>query len=154
MKVRTKSSLHDRVLDEQMYQCLKPNSLYSVVEIDDEYFRVIDEAGEPILYPKALFTVVDPRIPDDWIREDGTDGTYYINPPGLGGCGFYEDLFDGVASPIQTFRQFVCENIRYFDGDANASLIEEIFLDPLFSAEQFLRIINARAKKLAQNLVL
>jgi len=59
---RLRSLLDDRVVR------LMPDTLYYVIEISPEYYRVIDDGGETILYERYLFEVVDPRIPAGWTR--------------------------------------------------------------------------------------
>ncbi len=83
MKVKTKPIIHDHILDEYSYSSLESNKVYNVIEIDDESYRVINKIGEPILYPKYLFVVVDSYIPQSWTRDDYEDGEYFIGPPEL-----------------------------------------------------------------------
>jgi hypothetical protein len=63
---------------------------YFVVQVDDVYYRVVNDSGEPILYKKDRFVVIDERIPDDWIRTDHPDGEYFIGPPETETRGFWE----------------------------------------------------------------
>ena len=107
MKVKTKSYIHNHVVDKFDHQYLEPNKIYEVIGIDHDSYRVINEAGEPILYPKALFDVVEPSIPDSWIREEYAPDEYYIDPLELSKPGFYEDYFDGKSEAIATFQKFV-----------------------------------------------
>lgn len=107
MKVKTKPYVHDHVVDEYDHQHLEPNKIYNVIGIDDEDYRIINEIGEPILYPKALFDVIESSIPDSWVRQDYEDGEYYIDPPELSRPGFYEDFFDGNPEAIAKFQAFV-----------------------------------------------
>lgn len=123
MKVKTKCYIHDHILDEQDYQHLKVDSIYSVIGIDDEFFRVIDENGDPALYPKELFTVIDPTIPDTWCKRYSKYGGYYIDPPEFSGNEFYDDFFEGVENSIMSFKKFIKNNVKYFDGDENITVI-------------------------------
>ncbi len=107
MKVRTKKNIHDHILDEYDHQHLEPDKIYEVIGITYENYRVIDEIGEPILYPKYLFEVTDPLIPADWIWEKYASDEYYIDPPELSERGFYEDFFDRQPYAGEIFRQFV-----------------------------------------------
>ncbi len=112
MKVKVKQYVHDHIVDEFNHQHLKPNKIYEVIGIDHDSYRVIDEAGEPILYPKALFEIIDPLIPTFWIRKAYSSDEYYIDPPGLDKPGFYEDYFDGKPEAIATFQKFAEITIR------------------------------------------
>ena len=78
--------------------------VYFVIEITHDSYRVINERKEPILYPKYLFTVLDSSIPSSWIRNEFDDGEYFIGPPELNICGFYEDFFDGKTEAVSIFR--------------------------------------------------
>ena len=106
MKVKAKSIIHDQLFDESKHPHLTTDRIYFVVEIDDTYFRIIDDKLEPILYRKELFHIVDPDIPKDWVRCDFDEGRYSINPPNLGGIGFYEDYFDGLDYAVQEFEAY------------------------------------------------
>jgi hypothetical protein len=78
---------------------------YLVIGISDEYFRVVNDGGEPILYPKELFEVINDTIPSDWVREDFEDGEYHIEPPEVAFPGFYEDYFDHKDEARRIFEQ-------------------------------------------------
>jgi hypothetical protein len=45
---------------------ITPLETYFVIEVDTKDYRVIDDKGEPIPYPKELFEVVDQAIPGGW----------------------------------------------------------------------------------------
>jgi hypothetical protein len=108
MKVRAKSEVHNHALDEFNNQNLGPNKVYEVIGITDEYFRIVDEASEPILYPKYLFDIIDPIIPQSWVRKDYPDDEYFIDPPELSGPDFdYEDYFDGKPEAKVIFERFL-----------------------------------------------
>ncbi len=108
MKVRAKPEVHDHVFDEYDNQCLEPKKVYEVIGLSSKYFRVIDESGEPIFYPKYLFDIIDSTIPDWWIKEDFKEDDYYfINPPELSRREFYEDYFDHKPEAIEIFEKFL-----------------------------------------------
>ena len=107
MKVKTKPYIHAHIVDEYEHQHLEIDKLYDVIGIDDTYYRIINEAKEPILYPKALFEVIDSSIPNTWVRKDCGDDEYYIDPPEFSRRGFYEDYFDGKPEAIHLFQEFV-----------------------------------------------
>lgn len=104
MRVRAKKEVHDRTLDEFDNQYLSPGKEYLVVGYDEQYLRVLDDVGEPILYPRYLFEIVDPSVPGDWVRVD-VDGQYFVDPPECSEPGFYESLFDGDPSASAIFAR-------------------------------------------------
>ena len=110
MKVKTKAYIRDHVVDDRDHQHLKPSWIYTVIGIDNENFRIVNEIGEPVLYPKELFDVVDPVVPKTWVIKEFEDGDYYIDPPELSEAGFYEDYFDKKAGAVQIFQKFLSEN--------------------------------------------
>jgi len=83
---------------------------YDVIGLDHESYRIIDDKGEPILFPKTLFSVIDDRIPDDWIWDRYADDEFYANPPELHEPGFFEDYFDHKRAAIQRFDDFLCKH--------------------------------------------
>jgi hypothetical protein len=109
MKIKARSYVHDRLFSESTHPGLTAGRIYYVVGVEDDHFRVINDDGEPILYEIGIFDVVDPSIPDDWVTrwfDDGDTKYCYIDPPGLGGRGFYEDYFDGVSYAVTRFRAY------------------------------------------------
>jgi len=113
MKVKVKSIVHDQLFDESTHLSLTPDHIYLVVEIDDTYFRVVNDKLEPILYRKELFDIVDPDIPQNWVRCNFDDGGFSINPPNLGGIGFYEDYFDGINYAVQDFKAYLATKLTH-----------------------------------------
>lgn len=101
---------------------------YFVIEVSPESFRVIDDTGEPILYPKALFEVLDPTISPGWQFSEYEHGEYFLDPARTSQPGFYEKLFcsDGdrvaQAENIQTLRE-VLEAAMAAGGEEDRRLI-------------------------------
>ena len=85
---------------------LTPNKDYFVIGIEDEYYRIVNDDGEPILYPKFLFRIIDRNYPDEWIEESYGEGEYTIQPPEFANNYFYEDYFDGDSKAIKIFKQY------------------------------------------------
>ncbi len=104
MKVKTKENVHQLDIEGLEHPGLRENKVYDVIGLDDENFRVIDEKGEPILYPKYLFVVIDDFVPSRWIKREYSDGEYFIDPPELSKRGFYEDYFDHKEYAIKLFE--------------------------------------------------
>jgi hypothetical protein len=86
---------------------------YVVVGFDDEVFRVINDFGEPILYSRDGFEVLDERSPDDWVRNTVASDEYYVDPPETAMPGFYEDYFDGDPAARETFARVVARTFAW-----------------------------------------
>lgn len=106
MKVKVKQGVHDHVFDECNNQNIEEYKVYEVIGINSDYYRIINEMGEPILYPTHLFEIVDSTIPESWVRKDYGPDEYYIDPPELSAPGFYEDYFDGDHEAKTIFDKF------------------------------------------------
>jgi hypothetical protein len=106
MKIAAKSIAHDQLFSESVHPGITVGNVYIVVGIDDTNFRIISDFGEPVLYEKEIFDVVDSTIPPQWIRRDYGDGEYFIDPPELSRRGFYEDYFDGVPDAVEIFEVY------------------------------------------------
>lgn len=80
---------------------------YVVIGLDEEYYRIVDDYGEPVLFEKFMFNVVDDAIPDDWIWQRNSDDDYCADPPGLNVRGFYEDFFDRKEYAIKRLNDYL-----------------------------------------------
>ncbi len=89
------------------YPHLTAGKQYAVIGIEADDFRLLNDQGEPYLYPAQLFEVTDPREPEDWITEFGEDGERYAYPPTLNTCGFFEDFFDGKKNAVAAFWDMI-----------------------------------------------
>jgi hypothetical protein len=89
---------------------LTPGREYVVIGVDQASYRVVDDKGEPILFPREGFRVVDDAIPQDWIWDRQGDDEYYGGPESLQTPGFYEDYFDGKPEAIEQFTQYLQRN--------------------------------------------
>ena len=108
MRVRAKSIVHSCLVDESEHRSLSAGALYDVIGLDNDNFRLIDDDDQPFLFPKALFEIVDPSIPDDWM-------IYVL-------C-FHEqvshrvvrqpDVFLGVVALVILVSGLVCEPKRF-----------------------------------------
>jgi hypothetical protein len=85
------------------YPDLSPKQDYVVIGIEAGDLRVLNDQGQPYLYPRRLFQVVDARQPADWVRETGEDGEQYAYPPPFAEPGFFEDFFDRRPRAVATF---------------------------------------------------
>ncbi|MBI9016446.1 MAG: hypothetical protein JEZ07_04205 [Phycisphaerae bacterium] len=85
---------------------------YIVVGIDQDCLRIVNDNGNPVLYPSFLFDIIDDKIPDDWIVSIEEDGKMYCDPPCLSGRDFYVDWFNGVLEARSIFDEFYRELIN------------------------------------------
>lgn len=97
MRVKLKS------INYQKHHALLLDKVYDVLGIECDDLRIIDENGNPYLFPADAFDIVDNNMPIDWITEIGSDGERYSYPPELNQPGFFEKYFDG---DIEIVRQF------------------------------------------------
>ena len=86
---------------------LTPGREYVVIGVDHASYRVVDDKGEPILFPREGFRVVDDAIPQDWIWDREGEDEYYCGPAGLQTPSFYEDSFAGKREAIEQFTQYL-----------------------------------------------
>jgi hypothetical protein len=93
-------------------QDLTLGNIYRVIGIEADDYRIINDEGQPYLYPPDLFSIVDATEPDDWITDYGEDGERYAYPPELHDVGFFEDYFDGDPKAITTLRLYVQRLMR------------------------------------------
>src|SRR5947209_3590867 len=86
---------------------LTPGRKYVVIGVDHESYRIVDNKGEPILFPKKGFRILEDAIPEGWVWNRYGDDEYYADPPELAKPGFYEDFFDGKPEAVEQFREYL-----------------------------------------------
>jgi hypothetical protein len=84
---------------------------YFVIGIEADHLRILNDAGRPCLYPPDLFSLVDPRVPIDWVIEFGDDGERYSYPAPLNKSGFFEDFFNEKSKAVATFWRVVNQQL-------------------------------------------
>ena len=89
------------------YRDLTFGQPYVVIGIEADDLRILNDSGRPFLYPRNLFSVLDPQEPVDWVTEFGDDGEQYSYPPPLNKSGFFEDFFDQKTKAVATFWRVV-----------------------------------------------
>ena len=87
-------------------QSLIQSKDYVVIGVYDLNYRIIDESGEPALYPKSFFLDADFDLPKNWVFRDFGDGGFACSPPELSQRGFYEDYADGNPVAIAAFKSY------------------------------------------------
>ncbi len=93
--------------DSEEYEDLTYGQNYTVIGIEADEFRLLNDQGLPYLYPPLIFEITDPHKPSDWIWETGEDGERYAYPPQLNHIGFFEDFFDGREIAVKTFWRVI-----------------------------------------------
>jgi hypothetical protein len=102
MRVRAKT-------DRKINYWLTPGKEYVVIGISGKYYRVVNDGGEPTVFSRREFDVVDRTIPSDWVWER-FEGEDFANPPGLHEPGFYEDFFDHKAYAVERVQEYLRAN--------------------------------------------
>lgn len=100
MRVRVRTDFKARIRDGRLHNGISPFEEYFVIDINQEEFRIIDDRGEPILYPKELFEVVDSSLPPGWQFLEYPDGGYQIGPTKTLVPGLYEDFFGSNGNRV------------------------------------------------------
>lgn len=86
------------------------NAVYAVIGIDDIYYRVVNDNKDPILYKKNIFNIIDPYVPEHWLRRGYPDGEFYLDPPEFSEIGFFEDYFDGNQDAVTRYNEYLSLN--------------------------------------------
>jgi hypothetical protein len=89
------------------YLDITPGRPYFVIGIESDDYRIINDYGQPYLYPPHWFEIVDPHEPGNWITEYGDDNERYSYPATLNETGFFEDYFDGKGEALSKFWHIV-----------------------------------------------
>ncbi|HQZ72325.1 MAG TPA: hypothetical protein PK826_13480 [Anaerolineae bacterium] len=93
------------------YPDLTAGQPYVVIGIEADDFRLLNDQGQPYLYPATLFDVLDAREPRDWVIAFGDEGERYAYPQSLNGTGFFEDFFDARRPAVSTFWRVVNQRL-------------------------------------------
>lgn len=93
------------------YRDLTFGQPYVVIGIEGDELRILNDAGRPFLYRPNLFSLIDPREPNDWVTEFGEESERYSYPPTLNQPGFFEDFFDEKRKAVVTFWRVVNQKL-------------------------------------------
>lgn len=93
--------------DDNATPSLTQGQQYAVIGIEADDYRLLNDRGEPCLYPPDRFDIVAPEHPVDWEEETGEEGELYAYPPTLNRRGFFEDFFEGKPETIAEFWRVV-----------------------------------------------
>ena len=80
---------------------------YVVLGTSYNRLRILNDGGDPALYPRRAFDVLDESIPDNWVWMRGDEGESYADPPEMSERGFYERYFDGDEDAIFQFNEYL-----------------------------------------------
>jgi hypothetical protein len=119
MIVKAKRGLRSLAVDECLHPGVDEDEQYVVCEVSEEHYRVWDRNGQPILYAKQLFDVVDHRVPSGWVFEDFADGEYHLQAAVASRAGFYEDYFGSSGDNAE------CESVRRVAVEALSGVAAE-----------------------------
>ena len=86
---------------------LTPGKVYDVIGIEADYYRILTDDGEPVLYEPGFFLVVDASEPEEWVSTLGEEGERYAYPPELNTVGFFEDWHDGDEKARRIFSEYL-----------------------------------------------
>lgn len=106
MKVRFKKTRSTK------YRDLTQGNVYRVIGIEADDYRIMNDLGQPCLYPPELFNVIDPTVPANWETKLGDEGERYSYPPEISAPGFFEDFFDGKRRAIVTLWACLLRPVR------------------------------------------
>jgi hypothetical protein len=98
MQVRVRASYKGK-------QAITPGKDYLVLELDDEYYRILNDAGDPVLIRKWVFGTPRGVVPRDWIRLEFPPDGYRVCPARFAEGGFWDRYFDGDVSAARTFDE-------------------------------------------------
>jgi hypothetical protein len=93
MRVQTLPDFRNRIPDDSTHPGISYPQAYYVLGVTEGFYRLIDDLGDPYLYPKQLFEVVDRSVPSGWEFREAADGEYFLEPALTARPGFYEDFF-------------------------------------------------------------
>jgi hypothetical protein len=88
--------------DGSEYWSLTVGRIYEVLGIEGDWYRLLDDKNEPILFDPACFQVTDDCEPSLWVSEID-DGVRYAYPPDWNEPGFFEDWHDRVRQIREAF---------------------------------------------------
>ena len=82
---------------------------YFVIGIEADYYRIVDDAQEPVLFSQKFFDIVDSQRPKEWIIIFGEHNVEYAYPKEMNAPGFFEDYFDDNPATRLLFWNYIKE---------------------------------------------
>ena len=71
------------------------------------FFRIVDEKGDPPLYPCCYFLEEDILPPADWIQEDFGEGRIDYYPSELSGRYFFDHHSDDKPEEVRLYNEYL-----------------------------------------------
>lgn len=93
------------------YPDLSPQQPYVVMGIEADDYRILNDRGQPYLYPSQDFETIDATEPADWIVEIGEEGKKYAYPIVFNQPGFFEDFFDHQEAAVKQFWRVINQEL-------------------------------------------
>ena len=136
MRIKVRPDYRRRANDGRRHRGLAAGAEFFVIGVGEDSYRVVDLGhelklgGEPILYPKELFSVLDDSVPSGWTFSEAEDGEYHLGPRSTQLPGFYGDWHgsDGDAVLQASARQTLRDELERMATDASPAdraLIDE-----------------------------
>lgn len=93
---------------------LTVGEVYEVIGIEADWYRLLNDFGEPVLFAPDLFEIVEPSRPAQWVarREDGAE---YAYAPELAAPGFFEDYHERKPEAQRAFHRYINRHLRLTD---------------------------------------
>ena len=87
------------------------NKIYTVLGIEDNYYRLLGNNNDPCLYKANQFDIIDSTEPNFWVTETDEYNKRYAYPLSWNEAGFFEDYHDDIENIV---KQFWLEYNIYF----------------------------------------
>ena len=79
------------------------NKIYTVLGIENNYYRLLGNNYDPCLYNVNQFDIIDTTEEIFWIIEYDEDNNKYAYPLSWNEAGFFEDYHDDVQNIVKQF---------------------------------------------------
>lgn len=116
---------------------------YIVIGIEGDWYRLISEQGEPILFSPECFEIIDPTEPSFWITYyDKECGGKYSKPERWSRPYFIDDYFNSKPPVVEEFWKDCRElyGIKYFVvSDCSEFIFQENIEVTCISKHAYLR---------------
>ena len=125
MLVRFKPGWH------RTYPELTVGNRYRVIQICDDSFRVVDDLGDPVLFPRRAFEAPEGPIPATWV-ELHEDDALYAGPRELSEPRYFWELWHDGDPTIRTRFSLYLRALCHVEASAQASpnAFDRIALSP------------------------
>jgi hypothetical protein len=78
-----------------------------VLGIEADFFRILSDENEPLLFNPRMFTILNNKIPFFWVVNSGEDGEKYCYPSDWNAPGFFEDVLDKNKHAVKIFSSIL-----------------------------------------------